>query len=159
MRVLAVDPGYDRMGVAVMQKADGKEELLYSACLKTNKSEPQSERLLKLGEELETILEKYEPKCVAVETLFFNQNRSTAIKVAEVRGLVIYLARKHECEVREFGPQEVKVAVTGYGKSDKRAVFEMIKRLIPEAPKQGLDDEYDAIAIGITALAHTPNIR
>ncbi len=153
MRVLAIDPGYDRLGIAVLEKTKGKEKLFYSACLKTDKSEPQSERLLKLGKELEATLDKYRPECVALETLFFNQNRSTAIKVAEVRGLIIYLARKYECEVREFGPQEVKVAVTGYGKSDKRAVFEMIKRLIPEVPEQGLDDEYDAIAIGITCLA------
>ena len=54
----------------------------------------------------------------------------------------------------EFGPQEIKVAVTGYGKSDKKAVFDMVARLLPETPKDALDDEYDAIAVGITCLAH-----
>ena len=153
MRVLAIDPGYDRLGVAVMEKDDGKEKILYSACLTSDKNQSHSERLLRLGEGLNVVLDKYKPGCVALETLFFNQNQSTAIKVAEVRGLIMYLAKKHSCEVHEFGPQEIKVAVTGYGKSDKRAVLDMIKRLIPKAPKGALDDEYDAIAIGITYLA------
>lgn len=154
MKILAIDPGYDRLGVAVLDKNDGKEKLLFSTCFETNKTEAQSERLMALGNKVDAVLDKYKPECVAIETLFFNQNRSTAIKVAEVRGMLLYLAKKHGCEVREFGPQEIKVAVTGYGKSDKQAVFDMVKRLIPEAPKHGLDDEYDAIAIGITALAH-----
>lgn len=158
MRVLAIDPGYDRLGVAIMEKVDGKEKILHSACLTTNKTEEHNERLAELGIKLRAILDKYEPECVAIETLFFNQNRSTAIKVAEVRGMVIHLAKERNCDVREFGPQEIKVAVTGYGKSDKRAVIDMVKRLIPESPKQALDDEYDAIAIGITCLAHTPNL-
>jgi crossover junction endodeoxyribonuclease RuvC len=86
--------------------------------------------------------------------LFFNKNIKTAIAVAEVRGALIYLAKKHSLPIYEFGPQEIKVAVTGYGKSDKTAVFDMLKRLVPNLKTQALDDEYDAIATGITCLAH-----
>ncbi len=158
MRVLAIDPGYERLGIAVMEKNEGKEKLLHSACLVTDKIKRHEDRLLELGQKLGEILNKYRPECVAIETLFFNQNRSTAVKVAEVRGMVIHIAKEYGCEMREFGPQEVKVAVTGYGKSDKRAVVDMVKRLLNDAPAKALDDEYDAIAIGIAALAHTPNL-
>ena len=74
--------------------------------------------------------------------------------VAEVRGALIYIAKKHGCAVKEFGPQEIKVAVTGHGGSDKQAVTDMLKHLVKNLPLKALDDEYDAIAIGVTALAH-----
>jgi crossover junction endodeoxyribonuclease RuvC len=91
---------------------------------------------------------------VAVETLFFNKNAKTAIGVAQARGIIVFLGKQAGSDVREFGPQEIKVAVTGYGNSDKSAVISMVKRLIKNAPEVGHDDEYDAIAVGITALAH-----
>jgi crossover junction endodeoxyribonuclease RuvC len=95
----------------------------------------------------------HQPDTVAIETLFFNKNIKTAIGVAQARGIIIYLAKAAHCTVYEFGPQEIKVAVTGYGSSDKAAVFSMLHRLIPNLPVGVLDDEYDAIAVGITCLA------
>ena len=154
MRVLGIDPGYDRLGVAVMEKKDGKEILIHSECVVTDKKATVSDRLLEIGTRLDALLLEYQPDQVAVETLFFNQNRTTAVAVAEARGVVIFLARKHGAAVKEFGPQEVKVAVTGYGNSDKRAVMEMLRRLITDLPPKALDDEYDAIAVAVTALAH-----
>ena len=153
-RVLAIDPGYDRLGVAVLERQSGKETLLHSACILTNKSEPLTERLYTLGDAVATLLTTYTPDAVAIETLFFNKNTKTAIGVAQARGIIIFLAKNAGCTVHEFGPQEIKVAVTGYGKSDKPAVIDMVKRLIVGAPQKALDDEYDAIAVGITALAH-----
>jgi crossover junction endodeoxyribonuclease RuvC len=91
---------------------------------------------------------------IAIETLFFNQNQKTAMAVAQIRGICVFLAKMADCILCEFGPQEIKVAVTGYGKSDKRAVIDMVCRLVSNAPTDALDDEYDAIAVGITALAH-----
>lgn len=159
MRVIGVDPGYDRLGVAVMEKAEGKETLLYSGCVETNKQSTLPERIGELGKSFAELIKKYKPDQVAVETLFFNKNQKTAVAVAEARGVIIYLARNAGAEVKEFGPSEVKVAVTGYGKSDKKAVFAMLKQLLPSLPPSALDDEYDAIAIALTALAHTPNLR
>jgi crossover junction endodeoxyribonuclease RuvC len=153
-RVLALDPGYDRLGVAILERQSGKEVLLYSSCILTNKNESLTERLLEIGNAVETLLVTHAPDAVAIETLFFNKNIKTAIGVAQARGIIIFLAKKAGCSVYEFGPQEIKVAVTGYGKSDKNAVIDMVKRLIIGAPKTALDDEYDAIAVGITALAH-----
>ena len=154
MRVLAVDPGYDRLGVAILEHQNGKEHLLYSTCIQTNKDDDLAERIFAAGEKLEELVKKYTPDTVAIETLFFNKNVKTAVAVAQARGMVLYLAKQHGCVVYEFGPQEIKVAVTGYGKSDKHAVIDMVKRLVPKIPEEALDDEYDAIAVGITCLAH-----
>lgn len=153
MRVLAIDPGYDRIGVAVMEKTDSKEVLIHSECILTKKEDVLIARLLLLGQRIELIITEYKPTAVGIETLFFNKNQKTAIGVAQARGIIIYLARKAGCEVYEFGPQEIKVAVTGYGKSDKTAVIDMVKRLVVGVPESALDDEYDAIAVGITCLA------
>lgn len=154
MRVIALDPGYDRLGAAVIELQDGKEHLVYSTCIETPRDEALTERLFLLGEAMKEILSTHSPDALAIETLFFNKNQKTAIGVAQARGLLIYLAKAAGCTIYEFGPQEIKIAVTGYGKSDKAAVIDMVKRLLPSAPEKALDDEYDAIAVGITALAH-----
>ena len=155
--MLAFDPGYDRLGVAVIERVEGPETLLYSACVSTSRTDTMPDRLKVLGEAVEALLKTYAPDIVALETLFFNKNIKTGIAVAEVRGVILYLARHYGCSVMEFGPQEIKVAVTGYGKSDKSAVISMVKRLITNVPGDALDDEYDAIAVGITACAHARN--
>ncbi|MBP6881092.1 MAG: crossover junction endodeoxyribonuclease RuvC [Candidatus Pacebacteria bacterium] len=154
MRVIAVDPGYDRLGVAVLELENGSEKLLYSGCIETDRKQPLLDRLHTLGNAFLSLIVTYSPTALAIETLFFNQNQKTAMGVAQARGILIYLAQANGCAVYEFGPQEVKIAVTGYGKSDKTAMIDMVKRLVPDAPTTALDDEYDAIAVGITCLAH-----
>ena len=153
-RVLAFDPGYDRLGAALLQRVNGAERLVHSECVETNRADLMPERLKVIGEAIEALILTHTPEIVALEKLFFNKNIKTGIAVAEVRGIIIYLARHHGCHVMEFSPQEIKIAVTGYGKSDKSAVTSMVKRLIPNVPLHARDDEYDAIAVGITALAH-----
>jgi crossover junction endodeoxyribonuclease RuvC len=154
MKVLAIDPGYDRLGIAILEDSPNGEILHHSSCFETNKKADLADRLLALGTHIEELIIANRPDCVAIETLFFNKNITTAIGVAQARGVIMYLARKHNCLVYEFGPQEIKVAITGYGKSDKQAVIMMIKRLVKNAPEAALDDEYDAIAVGVTCLAH-----
>jgi crossover junction endodeoxyribonuclease RuvC len=156
-RVIGIDPGYDRLGVAVLERKKGTETLLYSTCIETDRKLTVSKRLYVLGKAIEVLLAEHRPTHVGIETLFFNKNQKTAIGVAEARGMILYIAQKHGCEVSEFGPQEIKVAVTGYGKSDKKAVIAMVKRLVLGVPERALDDEYDAIAVGISCqiLIHT----
>ncbi len=154
MRVLAFDPGYDRLGVAVLEKKEGKEVLIHSECVTTDKNAPMHERLHTLGTRMEELMKEFLPETVALETLFFNKNLKTGIAVAEVRGIILYLGMRAGCQIMEFGPQQIKVAVTGYGGSDKLAVISMVKRLVVGVPEGALDDEYDAIAVGVTALAH-----
>jgi crossover junction endodeoxyribonuclease RuvC len=154
MKVISVDPGYDRLGVAVMELENGTEKLLYSGCIETDRQQPLLDRLHTIGNAFQALLSLHKPNTLAIETLFFNKNQKTAMGVAQVRGILIYLAQAKDCSIYEFGPQEIKIAVTGYGKSDKSAMIDMVKRLVPAAPPKALDDEYDAIAVGITCLAH-----
>ena len=159
MKVLAIDPGYDRLGIAVIEHGTEGEVLHHSECFLTDKKADLNDRIFALGVRIETLLKEHNPDAVAIETLFFNKNIKTAIGVAQARGAIIYLAKKSGCAVYEFGPQEIKIATTGYGKSDKSAVITMIKRLIKNVPENALDDEYDAIAVGVTCLAHYQNNR
>lgn len=154
MKVLAVDPGYDRLGVAVIEKQAGKEVLLYSGCIETDKQQSLDTRIHAAGRAFAQLLHTHRPNAVGVESLFFNKNIKTAIGVAQMRGVILYLSREAGAAVYEFTPQEIKVAITGYGKSDKLAVIAMVKRLVQNAPATALDDEYDAIAVGVTTLAH-----
>jgi len=154
MRVLAIDPGYERLGVAVMEKQNGAEVLLHSSCVETSKELEIEDRLLLIGEQLQKLVAEYTPDLVAVETLFFNKNQKTAIAVAEARGVVLYIAKSCGADILELSPQQIKVGMTGHGGSDKKAVTDMVKRLIKGVPTKAHDDEYDAIAIAVTALAH-----
>ncbi|MCA9354089.1 MAG: crossover junction endodeoxyribonuclease RuvC [Candidatus Kaiserbacteria bacterium] len=154
MKVISVDPGYDRLGVAIMELENGSEKLIHSECIETDKKLSLTERLKTIGDRFEALLLAHSPTALGIETLFFNKNQKTAMGVAQARGILIYLAQTHNCTVYEFSPQEIKVATTGYGKSDKAAVIDMVRRLITDAPVSALDDEYDAIAVGITCLAH-----
>ena len=153
MRVLAADPGYDRLGVAVLEKTTQGEVLIYSDCITSPNKLPFPERLSILGNAFEKLLIEHTPHCVALEALYFNKNQKTAIAVAGARGVLMYLARKHGCDVYEYTPQKVKMATTGYGKSSKEQVADMVRRLVPGVKKDALDDEYDAIAVAITCLA------
>lgn len=153
MRVLAIDPGYDRLGVAIMELTSGREHLICSTCIETDRTSAIPERLATLGSALAALITEHRPTALAIETLFFNQNQKTAIAVAQARGVAIFLAQQAGCAVYEFGPQEIKVAVTGYGKSDKAAVTRMVRTLVPTVRADARDDEYDAVAVGITCLA------
>lgn len=153
MRVISIDPGYDRLGIAVMDNATGSEVLLYSGCIESSKADDLPERLFVVGQAFARLVAEYQPDTMAIETLFFNKNIKTAMGVAQARGLLLYIAKAANCQIYEFSPQQIKIAVTGYGNSDKRAVIDMVTRLVPTAPKGALDDEYDAIAVGITCLA------
>ena len=147
--VLAIDPGFDRVGVAVLEK----DNLLFSDFIETNRKSPHQERLLTIGKAVEKIIRKWKPEALAIEKLFFNQNVTNALKVSEARGIIIYEAAKAGLEIFEYSPQAIKIAVTGYGKADKTQIASMVRKLITLPSKKMLDDEIDAIALCITHLA------
>ena len=160
MRIIAIDPGYERLGVAVLEKLlKQKERLVYSACIQTPKSLPHAERLLKIATEVRKVIDKFEPKGCAIETLFLAVNQKTAMPVAEARGAVLVEAARAGLPVYEYTPLQIKMAVTGYGKSDKKQVMEMVRKLIALPAGKRLDDEYDAIAVGMTCLASVKPIN
>lgn len=164
MKVLGIDPGYERLGIAIVEKRENADFLVFSECFQTSKNLDFHERLLLLGNRVEEIIKIHQPDTLAIETLMFNTNQKTAMNVAEARGVVLYQAIKNKLSIFEYTPLQIKIAITGYGRSDKNQVTEMVKRLIvtekrPASAKgygvagEVKDDEYDAIAIAITCFA------
>ncbi len=154
-RVIAIDPGYERLGIAVIEKKiSGHHNLLYSSCFKTSSKLPFPERLHAIGKEIEKIIKKHTPRALAIETLFFNTNQRTAMRVAEARGAILFVSKKMGLEIFEYSPLQIKIAITGYGKATKEQITLMIPRLIDiENKGEKTDDEFDAIAIGLTHCA------
>jgi len=153
MRVLAIDPGFDRMGVAVVEGDSSRPLLVWSTCVEPPPGEPQ-ERLAIVFTSVINAISKYDPELLAIEKLFFSTNRKTALRVAEARGAILAAGGSMHLPVREYSPQEVKLAVTGYGNATKEAIIKMLPHLIKLPTSIKRDDEYDAVAIGIVALSN-----
>lgn len=153
LRVIGIDPGYDRNGVAVVQKGTPKDVLIFSTLITTNKKATMEERLFDLLNQLEVIIEREKPNVLAIEQLFLTNNSKTVIGVAQARGVILSLAGKYNLPVRELGPGQIKLAITGYGKADKSAVAMMVNKIIELPARKMIDDEMDAIAIALSALA------
>jgi crossover junction endodeoxyribonuclease RuvC len=156
-RIIGIDPGYDRLGIAIIEGPVGREQLLYSTCVTTSKKQAFPERLAQLGKTVEQLLKEYQPDVLAIEKLFFTKNQLTAMAVSETRGVLLYLATLAGLTISEFTPQQIKKTVTGQGNADKQQVAQLVTRLIklpPTINTKRLDDEIDAIAIALTANAH-----
>lgn len=156
MLVLSVDPGYDRLGLALVQKKDAqsKEELIFSECFQTSSRDVFNDRLYAIGERVDFLIKKYRPEFLIIESLFFSKNTKTALKVAEARGVIIFQAKNNDLQVYEYTPNQIKLAVTGYGSAVKKDLDFMVSKLIHLEEKKYIDDEMDAIATGLTFFAH-----
>lgn len=152
--VLGIDPGFDRMGICVLEKEGNKETLLYSSCILTDKKGIFESRLGELGKGLEEVMQKYKPTELAMEKLFFTKNQRTGIQVAEARGVVLYLASTYGLSVFEYSPPQVKLAIAGHGQATKDDIAFMVPKILGHAlSAKLLDDELDAIAIALTHSA------
>ncbi len=149
--VIAIDPGYDRVGIAVMKGT----ALAHSECF-TPATKDFSGRLKAVHDRIAELIVEHRPDALALETLFFQKNLKTAIRVAEARGVIILTAAEGGIPLFEYSPQDVKMAVTGFGAARKDAVIRMVEKLVPMAKKKRQDDEYDAVAL---ALAHQSRSR
>jgi len=156
MRILGIDPGFERLGIAVLEKEKNgkKEKIIFSECFKTSASLDFSERLSLIGAEIAKIIKKYKPDVLSIETLFFTTNQKTVMHVAEARGVVIYECAKVGMQIFEASPPQIKIATTGYGKANKEQVMKMVKLLVDIDNTKKSDDELDAIAAALTATAH-----
>lgn len=154
-RIVGVDPGFDRIGVCIIDKKGDKETLIYSTCIITSRKDTFEKRLFTIGTSLEKIFTDYSPTELAIETLFFTKNQTTAILVAEMRGVCLYLAHKYSLFVHEYSPPQIKLAIAGHGKATKKDIEHMLPKILKRLLPQGLlDDELDAIAIALTHSAH-----
>lgn len=158
-KIIAIDPGYDRCGVAIVSEASGKPTVIFSTCITSDKKEDQYLRLASIFEQLEALIKEYRPSHLAIETLFFSVNKKTAIKVAEARGAILTLAGLKNLDLIELSPQAIKIAMTGVGNATKDQVQKMVNLTVSlskkslRAGKAGkLDDEIDAIALGVAGL-------
>lgn len=152
MRILAIDPGYDRLGIAVVEGDPSKPVLVWSDCIEPPKGAVET-RLAAVSHAVGDAINAYAPDALGIETIFFSVNKKTALGVAEARGAVLAAAGLASLPVIECTPAQVKLAVTGYGSADKKAIEQMVPRLIKLPEKKRRDDELDAIAVGISALA------
>jgi crossover junction endodeoxyribonuclease RuvC len=153
--ILGVDPGFDRLGICILDKEGSKETLVHSLCVETSKKDPFEKRLFDIGIALDKVLTTYKPNELAIETLFFAKNQRTAIQVAEARGVCLYLAHTHGLSIHEYSPPQIKLTVAGHGKATKADILHMVPKILGKQVKSGLlDDELDAIAIALTHSAH-----
>jgi len=155
MKILGIDPGYDRVGIAVVEKSKSGTILLHSECFTTDAKSPFYERLVKIEKRICDILDEFEPDALSIETLFISKNQKTGMRVAEARGVIALAAAKRGIEIFEYSPPEIKAAVTSDGRSDKAQMIKMIPLLIRMKPGKRHDDEYDAIAAALTHSARS----
>lgn len=158
VRILGIDPGFDRLGVCILDKEGTKETLVFSTCITSSRKDSFEKRLVVIGEQLETIITTYSPHELSIETLFFTKNQKTIITVAEVRGICIYLAHKNGVALYEYSPPQIKLAIAGHGKASKEDIAIMVPKILKQPLLiNTLDDEIDAIAIALTHSANRAN--
>ena len=155
MRILGIDPGLAIVGWGVIEVVRGHFYPVACGAVTTPAHTPVEERLSMIYDDLSALMDKYQPEEMAIEELFFNHNQTTAIPVAEARGVALLCAKQHGVRVEEYTPMQVKQAVVGYGLAEKRQVISMVTSLLklPAPPKP--DDTADALAI---ALCHGQNV-
>jgi crossover junction endodeoxyribonuclease RuvC len=149
--VLGIDPGTAALGYGIVESRSGRLRMVDLGCLETKPDASLPQRLLAIHALLDELIALHKPDLVAVERLFFSRNVQTAFAVGQARGVVLLAAAQAEVPVREATPNEVKVAVTGYGKATKDQVGRMVAVCLslPEPPKR--DDTADALAVAIWA--------
>jgi crossover junction endodeoxyribonuclease RuvC len=156
MRILGIDPGTGIMGFGVIDSG-GQPRMVDAGVIRTKVHQPESERLLIIYDSLRQIIDANEPQAVSVEKLFFARNVTTAMSVAQARGVVLLVAQQHNLPIFEYTPMQIKQSLTGYGKADKKQMQEMVKILLKlqETPKP--DDCADALAAALTYAATIGN--
>lgn len=149
MRILGIDPGYAIVGYGVIQAAGGSYRPVEYGAITTPAGADFGQRLLEIYQGMEELLRRLCPEAAAVEKLYFSNNKTTGIGVAEARGVILLSLAQHGVPLYEYTPMQVKQAVTGYGKALKPQVQEMTRRLLhlPKVPKP--DDTADALALAI----------
>ena len=149
MIILGIDPGYAIVGWGVVEYNGSKFKTLGYGSIETPAHTPTEDRLLMIYQGLEQIIEKYHPDQMAVEELFFNTNITTGIKVAEARGVILMCAKKLGVSVFEYTPLQVKQAVAGYGRAEKKQVITMVTMMLGLGTPPKPDDTADALAIAV----------
>jgi crossover junction endodeoxyribonuclease RuvC len=158
MLTLGIDPGTAITGFGLVREHKDRLDFIEHGVIRTSPKDNSQTRLKKIYNGLKKVIKEYKPKFVAIERLFFGKNSTTAIAVGQARGIALLAAAELGIIVSEYTPLEVKLAVTGYGKADKKQVQQMVKSLLKLEVIPKPDDAADALAIAITHL-HTYKMR
>lgn len=154
MIILGLDPGYADTGYGLIKTSGQDLVHLAHGTIKTSSKIPFPDRLVKLHEQLKSIIDLYQPDSIVIEKIYFSKNIKTAMDVGQARGVLVLTAIQAQKEIREFTPMQIKQAITGYGGADKKQIQQMIKILLNLKNTPKPDDAADALAVAITA-AHT----
>lgn len=158
MRILGIDPGIGRMGWAVIEQQKSNIKAIAFDCFETQSSEEMHKRLTGIYAMLTSVIETHQPEVLAVEDIFFNTNAKTALLVGQARGVVLLAGGTHNLEIASYTPLQVKVAITGYGRAEKKQIGQMVKILLKLSAIPRLDDTTDALAVALThAFSHKVN--
>lgn len=149
--ILGIDPGYAIVGFGLVESWGPKQKLVACGAINTPAGVRLSARLWQIANDLEELICRFKPDALAIEELFFNNNVTTGIGVAQARGVILMTAEKMGLPIYEYNPSQVKQAVVGYGKAEKHQVMDMTKRLLGLSAVPKPDDAADAVAI---ALCH-----
>lgn len=153
MIVLGIDPGTAATGYGIVERTGSKLRVIDYGCLETLSTQALPARLLEIHRAVTELIITHKPAHVGVERLFFNRNVQTAFAVGQARGVVLLAAAEHGLPVFEYGPHEVKLAVTGYGRADKMQVQRMVQMVLGMTTLPRPDDAADALAVAI-CVAH-----
>lgn len=151
MRILGIDPGVATIGFGLVEADRAQVHMVTYGAITTPAGLPLSRRLYQIDRDMEELIGKLKPDVMAVEELFFNTNLTTGIAVAHGRGVILCAAEKCGVPLYEYTPGQVKLAVTGYGKAEKRQVMDMTRQLLHLKAVPRPDDAADALAL---ALCH-----
>ena len=151
MVILGIDPGFAIVGFGILEADRNAQRLLRCGAITTPAGVPLPGRLRQIFEDMHQLLTTFRPDAMAVEELFFNKNVTTGIGVAQARGVILLAAEREGVPIFEYSPSQVKQAVAGYGKAEKRQVMEMTRKLLRLSAVPKPDDAADAVAI---ALCH-----
>ena len=149
LRILGIDPGVATVGFGLIEAERAQARMLQYGAITTEAGLPLSNRLYQIGHDMEELIGQCKPDVIAIEELFFNNNITTGIAVAHGRGVILYSAEKCGIPLFEYTPSQVKQAVVGYGKAEKRQVMDMTRRLLKLKAVPRPDDAADALALAI----------
>jgi crossover junction endodeoxyribonuclease RuvC len=148
--ILGIDPGFDRLGFGFLGVQGSKVRVIDYGVITTDKALSFEKRLAQIAVDLRELIKEHKPDVMGIETLFFAQNTTTAMTVAEARGVVRLIAAEHTVPIVEFGPSQIKKALTGDGKANKQAMEMMITKLLNLTAVPKPDDAADALAVALT---------
>ena len=151
MKIIGIDPGLARVGYGIIEAIEGKKIMLDCGIIETKSNKKEEKRLVEISNDLSSIIRKWNPNSAAVEKFFFYRS-STTISVVQARGVIMMTLGRHNLPIQEFPPMQIKLAVTGYGHSDKNEVLNSVMHELSITSPPKPDDAADALAIALTGI-------